>query len=436
MSTTGKVFAVLNVFGLVGLAALALMVYDKRQRWEYQNFLYDIVRDGLPVHSKQTDANGTELATRMTKQTQNTLFQNKNPVPTQVREVELVRDKVQKSINEAGDVNKQTARRAAVLLPLARDNAQRERLLSIQYYLGDENLTKQLKSDLEAAYAGAEADNKANQGKSVETAFSHRLTALRGEPRDPFAEAYLEVKKMDPAKKGDEAFAETVGAIEQQTKAQLDGEFKPVLDGQRGGKEMSLEERKEVIAFLLFNLLGADAPEPAGEKADSRGVSADAYKRYVTVVGLEAAARTINRQAVLLGEISQDLATQRDKEQHLFALALTPIVDEAKESARKAKNMELDVKRLNDKVKEQEGLARARKKDYDDAMEEWAKYKGETANKLALLRRQSDAVFNLRVRVRNVTASIQEDERRIRQLEGYRWLPFVGGAYLIRQEEP
>jgi hypothetical protein len=230
-----------------------------------------------------------------------------------------------------------------------------------------------------------------------------------------------------------DAANEAANTVMAENTGRLDSEFKEVLEGQHAGKEMTLDERRHAIAFLLFNLLGADAPLATGDK---KGPTPEAYKRYLTVVGLEAAARTINRQAVILSEIAQDLSIQRDKEQQLFALALTPIVDEAKESARKAKNMELDVKRLTDKVKEHEGLVRQRKKDVEEAMEEWAKYKGETADKLALLRLRSDAVYKLRVKVRNVTEAIQEDEKHIRRLEGYRWLPFAGGTFLIRQEEP
>ena len=67
----------------------------------------------------------------------------------------------------------------------------------------------------------------------IELAFDSRLNILRGEPRRPFEEEFLEVIKPDRNKPFDDAFNETLAAVHKRVKDDFDREFAEVLTEQR-----------------------------------------------------------------------------------------------------------------------------------------------------------------------------------------------------------
>src|SRR5205807_2148231 len=109
--------------------------------------------------------------------------------------------------------------------------------------------------------------------------------------------------------------------------------------------------------------------------------------------------------------------------------------EQSRNTARHALKLTDDLKRQNRLVADQQSLVDDRKKNVVAAQRELEDHQTLTAKKLTELRRMSDEVFDLRVRVRNATVANQGFEREIRTLEGQRWLPFVGNLYLLNREE-
>jgi hypothetical protein len=447
MSIFGKILAFLNILGMVFLFFMALMTYSRREAWMYANYRHDVALRGIALNREERDAQGNLVYLDMPKQMQKELFPTE-PVATQKEEVERVRKKLQKKVDDAGDPQKQSVVYATILLPLARTNAQREDLLSIRTHLADDNAVDKLKAEFKEAYVGAVKDNKAAQQamkdnpavkeKKVEWAFTQRLNDLRGEPRRPFVNAFLGIMKAAPDKELDAAFDETLAVIHKQVKDEFDREFNFVLN--TPAAQMTDAERREAVSRLLFNLIESDrATDPAGDPKEAKPqaeVYVDpTYKRYLAVVGYEQAARTVNRQARLLAEIASDLDYELGRDRAAFALALTQVVEQAKHSARHAEKLKDDVDREKRLVADQQVLVNQRKMNVDAAEKELNEYRDATEKKLKELRQMSDDVFRIRVAVRDATVLNQEHERTIRQLEGQRWLPFVGNLFLLNREE-
>jgi hypothetical protein len=437
MSLTGKFFAVLNVFGMIFLVVMALMTYSRREAWLYVNYGHETALKGLPLNEEEVDEQGNLLYKDVPKQLQKDLFPSE-PVNTQKKEVERVAKKLQGKIDAASDPQKQAVVYANILLPLARTNTEREDLLSIRTHLADENSIGKLKAEFKEAYPAAVKDNK-DQEKKIEWAFTERLNNLRGEPRRPFVKAFLDIMKATPDKAPGDAFDETLAATHKQVKDEYDREFNFVLN--TPATKMTPAERREAVSRLLFNLVESDrATDPAGDPKEAKPqgeVYGDpAYKRYLAVVGYEQAARTLNRQARLLGEIATDLDYEIQRDHTAFALTLTPLIEQARLTARRVDRLTADLARENKRVADQQILVNQRNKNVADAETELAMYQATTAKKLTELRRMSDDVFRIRVAVRDATVLNQEHERTIRQLEGQRWLPFVGNLFLLNREEP
>ena len=91
-------------------------------------------------------------------------------------------------------------------------------------------------------------------------------------------------------------------------------------------------------------------------------------------------------------------------------------------------------------------LVNQRAENVEDAEKELAAHQATMAQKMSDLRKMSDELYDLRVRgivdrdgvkregLRDATEKNQERERAIRHLEGWRWLPFVGGRFVINDE--
>ena len=446
MSIFGKVLAFFNILGMVFLFFMALMTYSRREAWMYANYRHDVALKGIALNREERDAQGNLVYLDMPKQMQKELFPTE-PVATQKEEVERVQKKLQKKVNDAGGQEQQSVKYATILLPLTRTNAQREDLLSIRTHLADDNAVGKLKAEFKEAYVAAVKDSKAAQQaakdnpnvkeKKVEWAFTERVNDLGGEPRRPFANAFLAVMKAAPDKELDAAFDETLAAIHKQVKDEFDREFNYVLN--TPAAQMTDAERREAVSRLLFNLVESDrATDPPGDAKESKPqeVYADpAYKRYLNVVGYEQAVRTVNRQAKLLAEIASDLDYEIQRDHAGFALALTQVIEQAKHSARHAEKLKDDVEREKRLVADQQVVVNTRRQNVADAQAELKEYQDTTAKKLKELRQMSDDVFRIRVAVRDATVLNQEHERTIRRLEGQRWLPFVGNLYLLNRVE-
>jgi hypothetical protein len=434
MSILGKILAFLNILGMVALLTFGLLDYAKRRTWEYAVIRHDLAINGLPVHKEETDDEGRIVYLLYTEQTKKELFPS-NPVVTQKEEVERVQKAMQAKTSAVTDPQQQSVLYATLLLPFAQTNAQREKLLAIRDHLANEQTVKQLQQDLDKVWNQTKA---AKAGNPVELEFANHLHALRGEPRGPLADTFLDEMKKNPNKTTDDAFKDTLAAVNADLKSQFDGLFNEALQGQRaGGSKMSQDERRDAISTLLFNLVDAEAADAAANAPGTAELYQNpGYKRYLSVVGLEKAARTMNQQATKLNSIASDLEEERNREREAFVnTSLLPLINQAKQSALNAERLADDLKRADAKVTEQQVLVNQRKKNVEDATNELTAYRTATAQKLADLRAMSNEVYNVRLKVRDATVINQEHERTIRSLEGWRWLPFVGGQFLINREE-
>ena len=49
MSLFGKILALLNIFGALGLVYVSMLDYGKRQSWAYSYYRHELVLNGLPL---------------------------------------------------------------------------------------------------------------------------------------------------------------------------------------------------------------------------------------------------------------------------------------------------------------------------------------------------------------------------------------------------
>jgi hypothetical protein len=249
MSLVGKVFAVLNLLGLLGLTYLGLLVYGKAKTYTYATYIRRLADRGLPLDLEERDDQNRPLADNVGPQAQDDLFGQAggNPVTTQVEEVKRVKDTWQKRIDgEGGDDVSGDAKKARLLaellLPLARSGPERERMLAIRTQLADDKSVAELKKHLQLAVRPAlqlalvghnEMDIRPDMKAQLDPELKLKLTfseaypaavrLLRGmpdpkdkatallwvEPKGPFEQALL--KTMSKAKPVDQA-ATALGA--------------------------------------------------------------------------------------------------------------------------------------------------------------------------------------------------------------------------------
>jgi hypothetical protein len=150
MSLLGKVFAILNLVGLVGLTFLGLLVYNKAKSYTYAVYIRQLTLKGLPLDKEERDVQDRPLYQNVTTQAQADLFgaDVKDAVSTQAEEVDRVQKYWQSKIGgQEGDAAK--ARLLAdLLLPLARSSAERERLIAVRTHLADDQAVKELKKQM------------------------------------------------------------------------------------------------------------------------------------------------------------------------------------------------------------------------------------------------------------------------------------------------
>jgi hypothetical protein len=185
-------------------------------------------------------------------------------------------------------------------------------------------------------------------------------------------------------------------------------------------RERTPEERKQLVAHLLFNLGGLAAAEPANLEAlkDFDPLAeTQAYKRLVNVVGVAAAAQEADEQAKILGKMvaEADSAIAYDRNAFLdpharLVLVIRNLADDlakanqflfAKESeARKQEE-------LRDGQKKQLGNLQKQLADAEKMTQDWL------AQQSALEKTKTDR-FNV---LRNLEVKIQALEKEVREQE-------------------
>jgi hypothetical protein len=410
--------AALNVLGAVAFVALASMDYGKRQTWSHAVLLHDVALNGLPLDKDETDADNRKLAELISESDLKEMFGGQSAA-TQIDEVKRVHDKLDQAVQAGADKKAQLRGLARVLTPLAVSETQRENLASIQAYLADPKSADQLKADVTRAALAAK-DQAAKPPQPFEAAFAEELETQPGVSRRPFEEAYLVEQKKSPGKKPEELFEDSLEQMRQNLRAAFDQAFAPALTGKLDGKDVAPSERKALIATLLFNLT-----EPMGEletqQAAKPGVGYDLaqgpYKRYLTVVGLEAAVRAVRREAVILSQMSDDLRMEMYRDRTRFVTAHEELVNQMRLAASKEAELSDALARQKDLLAKQQALLARRKEDVKLFEAELAKLNKETADRLGEVRKMDDELFKVRVATRNASEANRKSEQKIRSLE-------------------
>lgn len=421
MSLFGKILAIFNIFAVVGALALMAMNYAKRQSWEYAVFRSELMKDGLPIDEKETDALLHPIAEKIGEKTRQDLFKQASPntpVATQKDELTRVQNQLRTQYQSAGDKPKQIAALAYILAPMADTIEQRQRMIAYQTHLRDNKTFAGLKQRFKDADAAAAKRLKEAPPKPYEEAFHDALAAVFSDPPGPLAEAFLAAKKADAATV-EKALDQSIDAQLTQLQGQFDLMFRNALNGGEGVQAGAPTQQKRTIARLLFNMVEVTTPAqpPQGEQAKADLANNPAYKRVFIVVGVKAALEAVNEQAGILQELAFATETEQMRQLSLFAVEHRKAVDLVRD-----KKTEVDQHNLLLALKKQERQTHLvtmeqRELDVKFYEEQLTAGRKQTSKHLADLRKLSDQLFVERTKLRDNTSANQQLEKDIRALE-------------------
>ncbi len=434
MSLFGKFMAILNFIGVVAVLVMALLVYSRRSSWQYANYRHDLTVIGLPVTEDDTgdgdykrvldlgSPNGTTLKALLPT----------NPVTTQVQEVERVKKTLDSKLAAVNDNRQlQMWETAVTLLPLAESNARREYYVTIKEHCASADTLKALETKMQAAYPRAVARVKADPKKSFANEFALALrfpepavpvnkanappkgfqVYLDNDPRSPFEEALARVIQPDAntppnlTKAFDEAFNEALEGVRADLKQQYDAAFEEAL---------SRDQRRHAIARLLVEL---DESLPKDQALETEGFAAPAFKRVLTIIGLQEMNRELNAEAVTLARISEEQDKQIERDRTAFVLAQQALITEAQSAAQSVAQQDDQVKQLAEKVAAQTTLVAQRKKNVEDSQTELGARRKYTSELLDIVQQMTDSIHKTRVEVRDANAVNQGYVEKIIELE-------------------
>jgi len=317
----------------------------------------------------------------------------------------------------------------------------------------------QLRSHYKQAYdLAVEQSTKPRMGETrrpFDRAFKDAITALRGRPDDPLAAPFLAAMQPLFNKPFDAAFKEAVAAQKagldkdrDNLQSEFEQAFNTALASKRvekrpgGSAEVPIDpgERRKAIAHLLFNLtdvLAEDDVKREGSAApgnkplagltegspDYRDKVLDteaykrAYNRFVTVVGLTWAVSEAGDAADVEKRVAAELSLERGREQDAFALADRALVDLLQQQASSLEALTTDLARGKKQLDDQKALVARREKDVKQYQTELTESRQQTADRIKELRTMSQALYELRLRVRDAQGRNQEYERKIRKME-------------------
>jgi hypothetical protein len=411
MSIIGKILAILNVFAVIGAVSLIAMNYAKRQAWAHAVFREDLMMEGLPLDTKERDPQGDLLSEKIGEKTQKELFSSA-PVTTQKAEVERVQKQLFGKIDGAGDKKKQIYLLAQTLAPLVVTNEQRERMIAYETYLRDDQTFNRLKQILLRADQAAKNPAK-GKPKSPDEAFHDALAAQHADPTGPLAEAYLAVLTANPGTAFDQALDQSLDTQLTQLRGQLEQHFKAALD-----ETQAAEQRKRSIARLLFNVTEALVEQPAGGAPAKLDLMENPdYKRFITVVGVREAVAAVNDEARILNDIAAEVQLERLRERSKFAAEHGKSVAVIQEKAVEVEQHAFQLARQQRELTAHEEDLKKRRLDIQFYKDQLEAVRKDTADRLKELRGMSDALYQLRVKLRDDTVENQKLEKQIRTLE-------------------
>ena len=474
MTWFGKTLAVLNILGVIAFGVLGFMDFAKRESWEYANYVHDVAVNGLPLDDKVTDDRESPIVDDLATETKKEWFEsNGGPVRTQVDEVKRVKELVDAKLGALNDDPvKQTVEYARMLLPFARHNAEREWLIGVRTYLATPDNEAKLKKRLHDAFpAAVQAYGARPDDLTFPAAFANACHALGGAPAQAFEQNFVTLLPAKPEKtfegalkeaqsvmvpKGaspeeeahlralaflqnlrddktatlrkstddptktkdalDDVYAQTLTAVHDQLKPQLDDLFDEALNGPKSLADSTKNIRDAqhlAIAHLLFSMV-----EVLTDGAGDKGVfGVPDYARFVSVVGLTSAIKEINDQAWLLQRLGHELQRARRLERGEFADAHRALIADLQG---RAVNLQYSMDLLDRKkqqLADEEAVVAKRRDDVKQAEDKLAEARAITDKQMADLRAKSDKLHQMRIEGRDLLGDNLELERQIRELE-------------------
>lgn len=418
MSLAGKILAIVNILAVVAAVALLGMDYSKRRAWQYAVFREDLMINGLPLDEQESDEKGRPLVDNLSEQTAKELFPS-NPVTTQRKEVERVQGQLRSKIDDAADKKQKCYLLARVLTPFAVTNDQRQRMMACRTYLRDQASYEKLQTLLTAVDRQAkqlQKESKRAQPKPYEEAFDEALDEQHALPTGTLGDEFRNTMKAKPAAKPEEALNQAVDV----QLTQLQGEFEqlfrdalersPTADSGQGRARSPL---KDTIARLLFNTV--DALSDEAPKLDL--IDNPAYKRFILVVGVPAAAKVVNDRATALDAIAAQVRKEREDRRLRFAHEHSKAIQLVRDMRKEVEEHKLQQKRQQERLTAHEETLKKRRRDVELYDEELAAARKETDTQLTQLRKMSAALFQQRLKLRDATGKNLELEKQIRSLE-------------------
>ncbi len=472
MSLYGKILAVLNILGAAAFVYFAFADFATRETWAYANYVNDVLVAGLPLDNAEKDNRENPIVTYLTDETKTEWF-GPDKVSTQVEEVDRVKNAASAKVDAfAGDPSRQTVELARILTPFAKHIDEREYLIALTTYLATPESEARLNKRMHDAFpAAVQAYQTRPDALKFPQAFEEACRALGGPPARTFeltflkllpakpertfeaavleaqkvaadpknpeqeahnrAEAFLRSIRDDPkatlrnlrddAKNKDaldEVFQQTLTAIHDQLKDQLAGLFDEAQNGpisQRSPSERLRDIQRIAIAHLLLNMVDVLQEPNADPAAASR-----AYARVLSVVGLISDLREIDNQAALLQRLGAELDGERMLERGEFTAAHRASIAELQDRAVVLHDALDLLSRKKQALAQEEQIVRKRQDDVKKYEEDLAAARAKTDEQITDLRKQSDALLDLRVKGRDALGENLNLERQIRDLENKR----------------
>jgi hypothetical protein len=460
MTLFGKILALFNALGAVGLVFLAFLDYGKRQTWAYSLVRHELVLTGLPIDEKEETSTGAPIADLLGQDTLGKIFKEVgDPVATQLQEVERVHGQIDSRI-QAAATNKraQTVLLARILLPFADNHIDREQLLICRGELADDAKGAAFKKRyLDAFRQALLPPPPPEEPRPFPEAFRAALRAQGGMSSEAFTNMIVKALPDDAKKAAgvniDKVYEDAFEAQRAQMEARYRGLFDDALEGPvpavvvkgaeaipiADARKRAIEAQKTAIARLLFGLCMFQTEEavdsnPELQKAalfkglprDSLGFRqrlaytstfGNQLKRVYIVCGLRAGLGAVTDRTAVLRKLTDYVegAILADRQQ--FVADHAALVEQIRYQATLVQQ-ELASKTENErKLTLQEEQVKKRERDVKQHKEEYDKSKEQTAKKMTELKDLSGKLLEDRLKARDLIRLSLESEKTIRELE-------------------
>jgi hypothetical protein len=421
MSLFGKILTVLNLLGAAALVYLAAVDYGVRQQWSYVVLRYDLMLQGIPLDSNQTDKRGIAIVDQLTDDTLQALFRNVggNPSRTQLDEVAAVRSRIDGLVAaQQADPRAQSLLLANILMPFADTLLERDEYLAIQAHFRDDKTLEALKNRYQVALSEAKRPGATGEDRTFESAFRLVVRAQGGVPSEAYTNwiaAKLPRESSAPVNLG-ALFAEAIESQRQVMLKRLDTLFAAALttaeqstSAAEDRPRNSPTSQRAAIARLLLGLSNTLASNP------------EELLRYQTrvyvVCGIKTGLAAVSARAAALREIEAQISAAIDDERTQFLSDEFLLLEQARLLAARWREELASIEENTLNKNKQALTVKSRLADVEQAEAELKAAREETETTLKQLQQLTERVRLARLRGRDLLEQLSQREQVIRQLE-------------------